>query len=103
MKLKIPCNLTIEEKAERGNRLTGLDIKLALLEGEREAYLKQSSKSSRDVKLERARLITALRTGIEVREVECKQAVHEPTGTMRTLRCDNGVVVDERPLDSSER
>lgn len=103
MKQKIACTLTTEEKASFRDKLTGFDIKLALLEGEREAYLKQSQKAFRAVKLERASLIAALRTGVEVREVECKQEVHEPTGTMRTIRTDTGELVDERPLDASER
>jgi hypothetical protein len=103
MKRTITCPLTLQERTKRQLDLVSCDLLVAELELERKTALTAFAIRQRQLTAKRRDFMAQLVAGAEEREVDVEERLNEQTGTMQTIRLDTGAVIDERPLDASER
>lgn len=103
MKRTISCPLTLQERTKRQLDLVSCDLLQAELELERQTALKAFTVRQRQLSAKRRDFMKQLVAGAEEREIDCDERLNEQTGTMQTIRLDTGAVIDERPLDATER
>lgn len=103
MKRTITCPLTLQERTKRQLDLVSCDLLVAELELERKTALTGFAVRQRQLTAKRKDFMQQLVAGAEDREIDCDERLNEQTGTMQTVRLDTGAVIDERPLDATER
>lgn len=99
--LDLPCKLTEEEIRTRGSEQAEAVGELSRQESEKKETVKGLNIGLKSTRKRINELAQAVRTGVEIRPVECRVV---PVGDeMHTERLDTNETVDRRPMSEYER
>jgi len=98
---KLPCRLTLEERARYGSMLADKLSEIERLDEERKVKAAEYSASIKAVEAEMSRISAAVGAKEELRPVDTYEVF--VSGTMQTVRMDTKRVVSVRPATESER
>lgn len=99
----LTCQLTDAEKLAYGRTLADLEHDAETLEGEKKAMVDSFKERVSAVDVSIRKYATAIRDGIERRDVECEWIYHWPTFTKELVRGDTGEIVESAVISSDER
>ena len=100
---ELECKLTQKEWRERARRLAQSPVERAGLETEAKRVASEYKTKIGKLEEEERRLASAVREGVEYRDVACHEEKRLEQNAMVLLRDDTGEVVEERPMDYSDR
>lgn len=99
--LDLPCKLTEEEIRTKGSEQADAVGELSRQESEKKETVKGLNIGLKSTRKRINELAQAVRTGVEIRPVECRVV---PVGDeMHTERIDTNETVDRRPMSEYER
>lgn len=101
--VRLACELTDEERIERGKALAGVLEDIGKLESDHEAQKRQMKSEMAALEARRNFLQVVVSRGSEYREVEVEDVADFGTGKWMRFRLDTGTVVSERVLNEAER
>lgn len=98
----IQVDVSDDENTARLNRLAEVDKKIKTTEAEKAGDVSKHNEQLKQLRKEQGKLLDAIETRKEVREVECYERRDDRLHKVQILRRDNDQVVDERPMTAAE-
>lgn len=102
-KRDLPCILTDSEKLEYGRRLADAENEDETITAELEKAKSEFKARTNAVSVAIRRYVSAIRDGIERREVDCDWIYHWDTLAKELIRRDTGEVITTEPIGMDER
>ena len=102
VKLMMPVPLTEAEKANLGDRVTGLEVEVAGLEAEKKRIAKEFKNKIDPLEKEILELSEMFQSGAEERETDCLLRFDYTHGEVITIRRDTEQVVEKRTMSAEE-
>lgn len=103
IKRPLRCPLTPAEKEAKADALAGLIDERKNLENEKKAKVKMYSDLIKGKGTRIEELAEDVRTGEEMRQVDCKEVLDFRRSKVDTIRIDTDKKVDERPMTEREK
>ena len=100
---KLPCELTVEERLQRGKALAGVLSSIALEESRQEMVRKDMKSQIASLESQRDQVASVVSSGSEIRDVEVEDRANFSTFTFERVRLDTNEVIFSRPLTPEER
>ncbi len=97
------CTLTELEKLEYGKKLADLGYSKEQIEADKKAATEGFKQQLAAVESGSKRLISAIRDGMERREVDCEWIYRWESLTKELVRCDTGEIVEREVIGVDER
>lgn len=99
----VEVEVSDEENTLRLVRLAEVDGNINTTEADKASRVSDFNSDLKQLRKERNKLLEAITTRREKREIECYQVPDERRGIMATIRKSDGKVIDERALTIEER
>lgn len=100
---ELECKLTSEEIRNLGVALANAIGELESLEQEKADFMADLKSRQKDARAKMKLLAEKIRSGLEVRLVECRIEKDFLANAVRAYRLDTGDLVEERPMTPEER
>ncbi len=100
--LSLPAKLTLQQRAEYGDQLGGLEVELGKLKSAKKEYLAEYRESAEPLEKQIADLSGKLDAGEELHEVKCELEYDLASNMACYRRLDTGEVVHTRAMRASE-
>ncbi len=103
VKRKLPCQLTPEEKQERGKSLADLEYAKVEIERNKKIEMERFKDELTSTDLGIDKLVSVIRSGMEDREVDCEWKPDWTTMVKSLIRLDTNEPVQTMPISENER
>lgn len=100
---ELPVILTADERDQRGREMANVHHELTENAEAKKKATKVYADKEKALKKRLSDLASAVRTGTEMRPVQCDEELEPRQNTRRLRRRDTGAVVEERALTAEER
>jgi hypothetical protein len=100
---QLPVKIKDGDREKRIKRHLEVEREIDKAKNEKATAMVEHNKAIKDMNAERKALLDTIETGVEEKEIECKEVKDFRRGVMITTRTDTNEEIDERPLTVDER
>lgn len=100
---QVQCVMTDAERIAKGEQLARMAFEMGDLEEAKAAAGRDFTNRIKCLKTEQGKLADEVRSGAELRDVECAEKPDWKQHIVTIVRCDTGEIVRTRPMTPSER
>lgn len=100
---QVQCVMTDAERIAKGELLARMAFELGDLEEAKAAATRDFGNRIKNLKTEQGKVADDVRSGTEMRDVECVEKPDWKEYLVTIVRCDTGEVVRRRPMTPAER
>lgn len=100
---QVLCVMTDAERIAKGEALARSAFEMTALEDAKAAAGRDFTNRIKNLKTEQGKLADEVKTGTEMRDIECVEKPDWRQHIVTVVRCDTGEVVRTRPMTPSER
>lgn len=100
---QVMCVMTDAERIAKGELLARMAFELGDLEEQKAAAGRDFTNRIKNLRTEQGKVADDVRSGTELRDVECVEKPDWKEHVVSVVRCDTGEIVRRRPMTPSER